>query len=58
MFLAVWFAINLATGLAAGLLGIAEGGIAWQAHIGGLLTGLLLFPWLDPVPHPQRSIGA
>lgn len=47
-FLAVWFLTNLATGLFAAPLGIAEGGIAWQAHIGGLLAGLLLFPLLDP----------
>ena len=48
LFLGVWFAINLVMGLTAAPLGIAEGGIAWQAHIGGLVTGLLLFPLLDP----------
>lgn len=38
IFLAVWFAINLATGLASGLPGV-EGAIAWEAHIGGFLAG-------------------
>ena len=47
-FLGVWFITNIATGLFAAPLGIAEGGIAWQAHIGGLVAGLLLFPFLDP----------
>jgi membrane associated rhomboid family serine protease len=54
-FLGTWLAINLLVGLASQPLGITEGGIAWQAHIGGLVTGLLVFPWLDPVgrsPHP------
>ncbi len=48
-FLGTWLVINLLVGFAAQPLGITEGGIAWQAHIGGLLTGLLVFPWLDPV---------
>ena len=24
--------------------------VAWQAHIGGFLAGLLLFSWFDPTP--------
>ena len=49
-FLAVWFAINLLFGL--GSLSIAgyEQNIAWQAHIGGFLAGLLLFSLFDPIP--------
>lgn len=46
VFLAVWFAVNLAVGWLGAPLGLAEGGVAWQAHIGGLLTGLLVFPLL------------
>ena len=42
-FLVVWFGINLLFGL--GSLPIAGDGqpVAWQAHIGGFLAGLLLF---------------
>jgi membrane associated rhomboid family serine protease len=54
-FLGTWFGINLLVGLVSQPLGIAEGGIAWQAHIGGLLAGLLVFPLLDPV---GRSTGS
>lgn len=39
-FLAVWFAINLATGLASGIPGV-DGAIAWEAHVGGFLAGFL-----------------
>ncbi|KAA2242195.1 rhomboid family intramembrane serine protease [Salinarimonas soli] len=48
-FLGVWLAVDIAVGLLAGPLGIAGGAIAWQAHIGGLLAGLALFPLLDPL---------
>ncbi len=49
-FLMVWFFLNIATGLGAGSLGIVDATIAWEAHIGGFLAGLLLFPLFDPVP--------
>jgi membrane associated rhomboid family serine protease len=34
--------------------------VAWQAHIGGFLAGLILFSWFDPTPHQPRNddIGA
>jgi membrane associated rhomboid family serine protease len=47
MFLAIWFATNLLSGLTAAPLGITESSIAWEAHVGGFLTGLLLFPSFD-----------
>jgi membrane associated rhomboid family serine protease len=54
-FLLVWFGLNLLLGL--GSLSIAgeDQDIAWQAHIGGFLAGLLLFPWFDPVA-PARGL--
>jgi membrane associated rhomboid family serine protease len=59
-FLAVWFGINILFGL--GSLPITGGDqmVAWQAHIGGFLAGLLLFSWFDPMPNEPRTddIGA
>jgi len=51
-FLAVWFGVNIIFGVYPIAVGM-EGGtdVAWQAHIGGFLAGLLLFSWFDPVPH-------
>jgi membrane associated rhomboid family serine protease len=50
-FVAVWFALNLLFGFAT-LPGVAGEGavIAWEAHVGGFLAGLLAFPLLDTVP--------
>ncbi|MCR4283386.1 MAG: rhomboid family intramembrane serine protease [Bauldia sp.] len=48
-FLGVWFGINLIFGLTGGA-GLAEGAVAWDAHIGGFIAGLLLFPLFDPIP--------
>jgi membrane associated rhomboid family serine protease len=47
-FLVVWFGINLLFGV--GSLAISGGTqeVAWQAHIGGFMAGLLLFPLFDP----------
>jgi len=53
IFIFVWFGINLLFGLGSGSgLSITGGDqpIAWQAHIGGFMAGLLLFSWFDPAP--------
>jgi membrane associated rhomboid family serine protease len=50
MFTAIWLALTLFSG-AAGWTGnsfMAEGGIAWEAHVGGFLGGLLAFYALAP----------
>lgn len=51
-FLAVWFGLNLVFGLWVGETAFASGAIAWEAHIGGFLAGLLLFPYFDPIKRP------
>jgi membrane associated rhomboid family serine protease len=53
IFIAVWFGINLLAGLGVPLGG-GDARIAWEAHVGGFLAGLLLFSLFDPV----RNSGA
>ncbi|MCZ8041754.1 MAG: rhomboid family intramembrane serine protease [Beijerinckiaceae bacterium] len=47
LFIVIWFATNILFG--SGLVPILgeETSIAWEAHIGGFLVGLLLFPLFD-----------
>jgi len=54
-FIGIWFVVNLAFGVAALPLGLAEGGIAWEAHIGGFVAGLLLFPLFDRAHSRERA---
>jgi membrane associated rhomboid family serine protease len=49
VFLVIWFGINAAVGIF-GSGTLASGTIAWEAHVGGFVAGLLLFPLFDPVP--------
>ena len=51
-FLAIWFGVNLVFGLGSIAIGAEGVSVAWQAHIGGFLAGLLLFSLFDPVPRP------
>lgn len=54
VFLGIWFVINLGFGLGT-LPDVGTGGsVAWEAHIGGFLAGLLLFPLFDPIPQRQQ----
>ena len=48
LFIVFWFATNLLLGYVPAIGGVGDGPIAWQAHIGGFLAGLLLFPLFDP----------
>jgi membrane associated rhomboid family serine protease len=49
-FLGVWFAVNIIFGVGSIAIGADGASVAWQAHIGGFLAGLLLFALFDPVP--------
>ena len=54
IFLAAWFGLNLLFGLVTVSVPGAERPIAWQAHIGGFIAGLVLFSFFDPVrPTPS-----
>ena len=50
IFLGAWFGINLIFGLGSLSFTGNDQPVAWQAHIGGFLAGLLLFSWFDPAP--------
>ncbi len=57
-FILIWFGVNLLFGLAGGIVPGVSGPIAWEAHVGGFLAGILAFPLLDPVgrdPEPVAS---
>lgn len=49
-FLATWFAVNLLFGVVAAPFDTTDASIAWEAHIGGFVTGLFLFRLFDPPP--------
>jgi len=53
VFLGVWFGLNLLFGIGSIGLDGAEQAIAWQAHIGGFLAGLIGFAAFDPIKSPQ-----
>jgi membrane associated rhomboid family serine protease len=46
-FLVFWVVLNAYFGLSSVSFGGSEGGIAWEAHIGGFLCGLLIFGFFD-----------
>jgi len=54
VFLLAWFGLNLLVGIGAITMPGVEGSIAWQAHIGGFIAGLVLFPVFDPAPAPAE----
>jgi len=49
VFLAVWFGLNLLFGIGSVSITGNEQPVAWQAHVGGFIAGLVLFSWFDPV---------
>jgi membrane associated rhomboid family serine protease len=49
-FLGVWFGVNIIFGVGSIAIGADGASVAWQAHIGGFLAGLMLFSLFDPVP--------
>ena len=55
-FLIFWFVTNFIFGIVSGPGNLGGGVIAWQAHIGGFLFGLLAFTLFDPpyaAPHNE-----
>jgi len=53
---ALWVVLNFLFSLGFG--GLAEQGIAWEAHLGGFFAGLLIFGAFDRVePRPEEDAG-
>jgi membrane associated rhomboid family serine protease len=57
-FILVWFGVNLLFGLGGEFVPGVSGPIAWQAHVGGFLAGLLVFPLLDPVSGEAERVAS
>lgn len=58
IFVGVWIGINLVFGLSGFTLSGETVSIAWEAHMGGFLAGLLLFGLFDPIkPSPSGGPG-
>jgi membrane associated rhomboid family serine protease len=55
VFVVIWFILQVLQGAAEMLMPSAGGGVAWWAHIGGFLAGLLMGPLLH---RPQRVYRA
>jgi membrane associated rhomboid family serine protease len=56
-FLGVWFGINIIFGLGSIAIGADGASVAWQAHIGGFLAGLVLFSLFDPIPRATTHVA-
>jgi membrane associated rhomboid family serine protease len=59
LFLAVWFGLNALFGTGTvSFAGEAGQQIAWQAHVGGFVAGLILFKAFDPIAARRDSDSA
>lgn len=58
-FLVFWFLTNFLFGMVSGPASLGGGVVAWQAHVGGFLFGLIAFALFDP-PHnaPHNDVAA
>lgn len=55
-FVGVWFGLNLLFGLGSfSIGGIGDQAVAWEAHLGGFLAGLLMFSAFDPVARASAA---
>jgi membrane associated rhomboid family serine protease len=58
-FVGVWFGVNIIFGMGSIAIGAEGVSVAWQAHIGGFVAGLVLFSLFDPVPgRPAHAADA
>ncbi|MEZ5773862.1 MAG: rhomboid family intramembrane serine protease [Hyphomicrobiaceae bacterium] len=52
--LVIWALLNVGMGLGGDFITGGGGGIAWEAHLGGFVAGLFLFPFFDKGNGPRR----
>jgi membrane associated rhomboid family serine protease len=57
IFLIIWFGTNFIFGAFAQSLGLSNMPVAWVAHVGGFVTGMLVFPLFDR-EKAARLLGA
>src|SRR5262249_37631245 len=56
-FLGAGVGVNIVFGLGSVAIPGVEQAVAWQAHIGGFLAGLILFALFDPIRAPPEVDG-
>ena len=54
VFIGLWFLIQLFQGTVQLLLPSSSGGVAWWAHVGGFVAGLVLIPFFQRAPREYR----
>lgn len=54
VFLAMWFFVQLMSGWASLFMPPTVGGVAWWAHVGGFVCGMLVFPLFLKSDRPWR----
>jgi membrane associated rhomboid family serine protease len=57
LYLLLWFALQLYSGLSEGSRGAMMGGVAWWAHVGGFLFGLALAPLIADERPARRRVA-
>ena len=57
-FMLFWLALNVYFGLTSTGIGGSEGGVAWEAHIGGFVCGLLIFGFFDKRSRSDDTLPA
>ncbi len=53
-YIGYWFILQLLSGTLSLTFGTAQGGVAWWAHIGGFLAGILLLPFFKKKERSYR----
>jgi membrane associated rhomboid family serine protease len=54
LFIGIWMATNIIFGAGARTLGASDAPVAWVAHIGGFVAGLIAFPLFDRGARPDE----